>query len=55
MKIHEKYLEDFKDIAKYLNKEEIEKEIKDYIDLTFAVRDENHFKEIYNAFLNLIN
>jgi hypothetical protein len=51
MIINEKCLEDFKGIAEYLTKEEVEQEVKDYIDLMFAVRDENHFNEIYEAFL----
>ena len=54
MKINEKYLEDFKDITKYLTQEEIEQEVKDYIDLMFAVKNEDHFNEIYNAFLTQI-
>ena len=54
MKINEKYLEDFKDITKYLTKEEVEEEVKDYIDLNFAIRSEEHFNEIYNSFLNQI-
>jgi phosphate uptake regulator len=51
MIINEKYLEDFKGITEYLTKDEVEQEIKDYIDLMFAVRDEDHFNEIYEAFL----
>jgi hypothetical protein len=51
MIINEKYLEDFKGITEYLTKDEVEQEVKDYIDLMFAVRDENHFNEIYEAFL----
>ena len=51
MKINEKYLEDFKGITEYLTKDEVEQEVKDYIDLMFAVKDENHFNEIYEAFL----
>jgi predicted GTPase len=54
MIIHEKYLEDFKDITKYLTKEEVEQEVKDYIDLMFTVKNEDHFNEIYNAFLTQI-
>jgi hypothetical protein len=54
MKINEKYLEDFKDITKYLTKEEIEWELKDYIDLMFAVENEEHFNEIYKSFLTQI-
>ena len=37
MMINKKYLEDFKDITKYLTKEEIKYEVKDYIDLNFAI------------------
>ena len=54
MQIHEKYLEDFAGITECLTPEEVAEEVKDYIELMFAIRDEDHFNEIYEAFINQI-
>lgn len=54
MVINEKYLADFEGIKECLTPEEVSEEVKDYIELMFAVRDEDHFNEIYEAFINQI-
>jgi len=54
MVINKKYLEDFEGISKYLTRSEVEDEVKDYIDLMFAVKNESHFNEIYEEFLTQI-
>ena len=40
--------------AHKLTRSEVEDEVKDYIDLMFAVKDEEHFNEIYEEFLTQI-
>jgi hypothetical protein len=54
MVINKKYLEDFEGISEYLTRSEVEDEVKDYIDLMFAVKNESHFNEIYEEFLTQI-
>jgi hypothetical protein len=54
MVINKKYLEDFEGISECLTRSEVEDEVKDYIDLMFAVENEKHFNEIYEEFLKQI-
>lgn len=54
MQINQNALQDFLGITKYLTEEEIRDELKDYIDLNFAIYDEDHFNKVYEAFINQI-
>jgi len=54
IKINENALQDFLGITKYLTMDEIEDEVKDYIDLNFAIHDEEHFNKVYTAFVDQI-
>jgi len=54
MQINQNALQDFLGITKYLTMEEIKDEVKDYIDMNFAIYDEDHFNEVYEAFVNQI-
>jgi hypothetical protein len=54
IKIHENALQDFLGITKYLTIDEIKDEVKDYIDLNFAIHDEEHFNKVYTAFVDQI-
>ena len=54
MQINQNALQDFLGITKYLTEEEIRDELKDYIDLNFAIHDESYFNEVYEAFINQI-
>ena len=52
IKINENALQDFLGITKYLTMDEIKDEVKDYIDLNFAIHDADHFNEVYMAFVD---
>lgn len=54
IQINDGALQDFLGITKYLTLDEIKDELKDYIDLNFAIHDEDHFTEVYKAFLEQI-
>ena len=54
IKINENALQDFLGITKYLTMDEIKDEVKDYIDLNFAIHDADHFNEVYKAFVDQI-
>ena len=54
MQINQNALQDFLGITKYLTMEEIKDEVKDYIDMNFAIYDEDHFNEVYEAFIEQI-
>jgi hypothetical protein len=54
IKINENALQDFLGITKYLTIDEIKDEVKDYIDLNFAIHDEEHFNKVYTAFVDQI-
>jgi len=51
MQINQNALQDFLGITKYLTMEEIKDEVKDYIDMNFAIYDEDHFDKVYEAFI----
>ena len=54
IKINENALQDFLGITKYLTMDEIKDEVKDYIDLNFAIHDADRFNEVYKAFVDQI-
>ncbi len=54
MKIHQEYLDNYKGVLNHLTQEEFEEDLKDFINCELAVKDDNHFNEIYNAFLTQI-
>jgi hypothetical protein len=54
MRVHENALQDFLGITKYLTMDEVKDEVKDYIDMNFAIHDETHFNEVYEAFIEQI-
>ena len=51
MQINQNALQDFLGITKYLTMEEIKDEVKDYIDMNFAIYDEDHFNKVYETFI----
>ena len=51
IQIHYGALQDFLGITKYLTEEEVKDELKDYIDLNFAIHDEDYFNKVYEAFI----
>ena len=55
IKINETALQDFLSITKYLTIDEIKDEVKDYIELNFAIHDADHFNEVYTAFIDQIH
>jgi len=54
MKIHQEYLDNYKGVLNHLTQQEFEEDLKDFINCELAVKDENHFNEIYQSFLNQI-
>jgi len=49
--INARYIKLFKGITEYLTPEEVEDELKDFIQFEFAFKSEQEFEEIYNQFL----